>query len=403
MVFRTGSNLALTKLIALYFGPAGITLLAHFQNLVALFTTLPNDGTHAGLIRFLAPEKTGSVTFRGYLFTGLLLNFLLFLVLAAFLLIWPETYFSPFLNEGSGPGFWLWVLLFLAGMLLLLVFLLGLTVWQAKQRLPRYLVAQVAAAAGSLVLVAIFAPRFSLPQTLLAYLAGLSLPVWWLLFVALKNKRYWLQKPDFKKLYFRQLSTFLLMALSVLVGSKLVDFWVRDHIMEQFGNGPTGFWQAAVKLSDNYTMVFLAVLGLAYYPQLSARLAAPETVKAFVKPIFWTLSGAVLLGLVLVYGLRDWLLVLLFQQDFLPARTLLPYQLAGDLFKLSSWLLAYLLMAQEKVKLYIGLNLASAALYGALVLWLTQDLQMAGVVEAHFWRYLVFWLFLVIWFRKYLF
>jgi PST family polysaccharide transporter len=142
---------------------------------------------------------------------------------------------------------------------------------------------------------------------------------------------------------------------------------------------------------------------MVYYPQLSARMTDPVALNKYLKAAFWGLSGLVVLGLAVVYIFSDWLLVLLFREEFVAARPLLSYQLSGDFFKLSSWLLAYLVMAQEKVGLHIGLNVFSAASYLGLVWWLSQYSGFGGIVEAHFWRYLVFWLFLVLFYRKLLF
>ncbi|KAA9340753.1 MATE family efflux transporter [Adhaeribacter soli] len=403
VVFRTGSTLVLNKLVALSYGPAGITLLAHFQNLIALFTTLPNDGVNVGVIRFLAPEKPDTANFRSYLVSGLVLNLLIFILVSSFLLLWPETYFEPFIPGLGEPEKTGWFLAFFAGILLLQALFFVMTVWQAKQQLHWYLLMQIGSAAGGLALAASVAFSYSLPITLLAYLVGMGLPVLILGLWRWRKTSAAILKLAGQRKHFRQLLVFLGMGASVLISSKLVDFWVRDYMMNSFGVKESGFWQAAAKLSDNYTMAFLSVLGLAYYPQLAARLGQPASLKEFIRPVFWGLGAAASAGLLLFYFLREWVLLLLFQPEFLPAAKLLPYQLTGDFFKLTSWLLAYLTMAQEKVKLYIGVNLVSAALYGLLVWWFTQTFGLSGVVQAHFWRYLLFWLFLFVWFRKYLF
>jgi len=44
--------LATNKLFAMYFGTTGITLFAHFQNLISLITQVPNDGINRGIIKY---------------------------------------------------------------------------------------------------------------------------------------------------------------------------------------------------------------------------------------------------------------------------------------------------------------------------------------------------------------
>ena len=71
---RTAGALLLNKLLAVYGGPSGLTLLAHFQNLMALFTTLPNEGVHVGIVKYLAPLRAGSGRYRAWVGAGLVLN-----------------------------------------------------------------------------------------------------------------------------------------------------------------------------------------------------------------------------------------------------------------------------------------------------------------------------------------
>ena len=71
---RAGGALALNKLLAVFGGPGGLALLAHFQNLMALLTTLPNDGVHVGIVKYLAPRRPGSASWRLWFGSGALLN-----------------------------------------------------------------------------------------------------------------------------------------------------------------------------------------------------------------------------------------------------------------------------------------------------------------------------------------
>ena len=57
---RAAGALVVNKLFATYAPAGGLTLLAQFQNLMAMFTTLPNDGVQVGLVKYLAPLRPGS-------------------------------------------------------------------------------------------------------------------------------------------------------------------------------------------------------------------------------------------------------------------------------------------------------------------------------------------------------
>ena len=60
---RVAGALVINKLFATYAPAGGLTLLAQFQNLMAMFTALPNDGVQVGLVKYLAPLRPGSARY----------------------------------------------------------------------------------------------------------------------------------------------------------------------------------------------------------------------------------------------------------------------------------------------------------------------------------------------------
>ena len=71
---RVAGALVVNKLFATYAPAGGLTLLAQFQNLMAMFTTLPNDGVQVGLVKYLAPLRPGSARYRLWLGAAVTLN-----------------------------------------------------------------------------------------------------------------------------------------------------------------------------------------------------------------------------------------------------------------------------------------------------------------------------------------
>ena len=88
------------------------------------------------------------------------------------------------------------------------------------------------------------------------------------------------------------------MALSVLLFSKAVDFSLREVLIRQFGLAATDLWQAVAKLSDNYTMVFSALMSSVYYPRLAALSAQPRRAgRGFVRLVLRLLAPMLAVGL----------------------------------------------------------------------------------------------------------
>ncbi|KUG07565.1 hypothetical protein [Solirubrum puertoriconensis] len=397
VVARAGGALVLNKLLAVYGGPGGLALLAHFQNLMALLTTLPNDGVHVGIVKYLAPKRAGTGAWRAWFGAGVGLNLLVLLI--GFVAL-------PLLRGALLQAFeptWPWVAGLVVGITLLTAHAYLAAVLLAAHRLKAYiwLTVTLSVLGPSAVALALWA-KWPVVWVLLAYLLAQGLtvvPTAWLCFRYQLLPRH--PRLRISRVAVQELGKYLLMALSVLLCSKALDFAVRDLLIARFSLAQTGLWQAVAKLSDNYTMVFSAVMGAVFYPRVAALAGQPAEQRAFVRSVFALLALVLALGFGLLWLLRDWLLPLLFDARFAAARELLAPQLLGDWAKLLAWTLLYLLLAQAQAIRYVLVQCASAAVYaGALVLLLPQW-ELYGAPLAHALRFGVVLLFCLIYFRRY--
>ena len=389
---RAGGSLVLNKLLAVYGGPGGLTLLAQFQNLMALLTTLPNEGVHVGLVKYLAPLRPGSVRYRAWLGAALLLSGATVgagLVVLAGLRAGGLDKVSGAAGAGWGYG-----LLFGLGIGALTgQALLGQALLAAGRLRGYVALAGVSstlgpgAAAGALYL------QKPLPTVLLAYLLGQSLALLPAVGLAARagvlplgwRGRGPLSRPAGRAL--RALGGFVLMAASVLLFGKAVDFAVRAVLIQRFGLAQTDRWQAVAKLCDNFSMVVGAVLSSVFYPRLAALAGQPAAARAYRRAVLRLLALAGAAGLGLVYGLRDGLLPLLFAPRLLAARDLLGPQLLGDWAKFLTWVLLFQLLARARLGRYVAAQAVSAVIYVALLAALLPALGLPGVVLAHAARY----------------
>lgn len=114
---------------------------------------------------------------------------------------------------------------------------------------------------------------------------------------------------------FGKLGEFILMALSILIFGKVTDFIIRDYAIQSFGMAHTGLWQSIVKLSDGYMMLFINTVGIVYYPQVSALILNTEELRQYLRDVFRIVIIISAIGLVLIYILREPILILLYQRN----------------------------------------------------------------------------------------
>jgi PST family polysaccharide transporter len=374
LVARAGGALALNKLVALYGGLGGLTQLAQFQNLMALFGALPTDGVQVGATTRLAPLRPGSGRHRAWLGAALLLTGLAVagaggLLLAAGGAAWPA----------GQAG------LFAVGMGLVTTQALLSTALLAAGRRGPYVVQSVAIGAlGTAAVAATLAAGWPLRQVLLAYVGGqaltLPLAVWAARRAELLSGWGW-HRPSLAAL--RGLLPFLLMAAGSLVCGRAVDYGLRAWLIAHYAPARTDLWQAVAKLSDNYTLVVGAVLSTVFYPRLAALTATPAQARRYLAAVLGLLAVGLAGALGLVYALRNVLLPLLFAPRLLAARELLAPQLLGDWAKFLAWVFLYYLLAKARPLPYLAMQAVGAVLYVAALLLLVPQYGLHGVVWAY--------------------
>lgn len=169
-----------------------------------------------------------------------------------------------------------------------------------------------------------------------------------------------LPKVSRKRASFRELSAqlrtmaglglaFMMSALAA-VFSQLV---VRVLVQRELGGEPLGHFQAAWAISVTYLGFVLGAMGTDYFPRLSAVINDPQTATRLVNEqteVALLLSGPVIIGLI---GAAPYAITILYSSEFAPAIDVLRWQLLGDILKVMSWPLGFVLLAASAGRLFL--------------------------------------------------
>ena len=393
VVVRSLSSILINKIFAVQFGTAGITLLAHFQNLISIITQIPNDGINRGIIRYWSGDELNFNEKQKLLVAGFLFNIILFLILAIIIVLLQNYFLREFNIELRISTF---LILLFSGILLYLIHLFLLSVILSFQKIKVYSVINMIISILLLFVIFLISKRNPLMYTLLALILSQAAGLIFSVYYVIRKKYISIVKATLPPEGFSKLGEFVLMALSVLIFGKFTDFIIRDYAIQHFGLHLTGFWQSVVKISDSYMMLFINTVGIVYYPQVSAMIFNTDQLRVYLQDVLKIVLVVSIVGLSLIYLFREPVLIILFNKDFLPAQELMPFQLIGDFFCFIAYLLTYIISAQARTRIFILLQAGSAILYMGLVFLFSTSYGIEGIPIAHAVRYGLLLLILLI-------
>jgi hypothetical protein len=161
-----------------------------------------------------------------------------------------------------------------------------------------------------------------------------------------------------------------------------------------------GYWQGLIKLSDVF-MQFASVILINFALPRYAAVAFNDLNKELLRN---------LLGLVAVFSciytvfylMRNFAIVLVFSQEFLPVGRLLPSQLVGDVFRIAAVTISYVFLSKGYRVIPILSELAQGVGLLVLTMMLMPAYREQAPVYAHLFVYAILFLFMSVGYRLWL-
>lgn len=128
---------------------------------------------------------------------------------------------------------------------------------------------------------------------------------------------------------------------------------VRLLVQRELGPDALGQFQAAWAISVTYIGFVLGAMGTDYYPRLTAAFGDHAMVNRLVNEqteVALLLAAPVLLAML---GFAPWIVELLYSSQFDEAIAVLRWQVLGDVLKIASWPLGFILLASGSGKKFI--------------------------------------------------
>ncbi|OTW80160.1 hypothetical protein BK702_27595 [Bacillus thuringiensis serovar cameroun] len=397
-IIKMFSNLIINKIIAVYIGPTGIALIGQFQNILNTLVTLGSGGITAGVTKYVAQHVDNTQLKKRYIsislfitifcaiFTGIVIFILKdWLTLKAFS---DLKYRSIFIILSVS-------ILFISLNNYLLALLNGL------KKIKVYILINILSSLVALVLTTILTIKYTLYGALLSIVLVQSVVLVVTLVYLIKTKfinNIQLNLIGEKGIY-KDFSQYSLMAIVSMVCVPINQLLIRNLIIDSDSLIAAGHWEAMNKISSMYLLVITTALTTYYLPRLS-EIRKVEELREEVQKSYRFILPFVLLSCVGIFILRDFIIELLFSKEFYGMRELFVFQLIGDLLKMSSWVLGFLMVAKAMTKVFIITEIGSALLYLGLSHTFINQFSVKGVTMAYATMYLIYLIWMIIIYKR---
>ena len=397
-VVKMIANLLVSKILAYFVGPTGFATIGQFQNGINIFLTLSTGGIGSGVTKYVSEYQEQSDLRQKFINIALKISVFCSIITSFIVIAFSHSIAQYLLGDTTYQS-------------ILVLFALGLTAFSINSTLLSILngfksfqvfirVSIVGALLG-MTLTAILTITLNLYGALLSYAISQSIIVVFTCWALRKTNwltwSFW--KQPFEWTIVKQLLSYSAMALVTTLNMPTSQLLVRSYIVENLSQEKAGIWEGMNKISAMYLMLITTSITTYYLPRLSEIPSNQELIKE-VQRTFKLVLPVLLALSFLVFLLKDIIIYILFTPEFLPMRDLFSVQLVGDIFKMSGWLLAYVLLAKAMTKAFILVDIVFSVSFVLFSISFVKLFGLIGATYAYTLNYFIYAIVLWIYINK---
>lgn len=402
VILKIGVGLVTSKVLAIFIGPAGIALTGNLRNFLTSLENITTLGFQNGIVKYIVEHKNDNYELKKIISTVFLSLMLISFVLSGVLFAFA-TYWNEFILGNNSDYIYIFKILALVlPWYAVTVFLLA--VINGMGRFKSVIYINIIGNIIGLIFAIIMIWQFKTFGALLSIIIPPSL-LFFVAFYFINREIRFFRLISFSHFDFqiiKNLSSYSLMALVSSVFGPLVFLSIRNNTITTLGIEQAGYWESMNRIATYYFMFVSTILSVYFLPRLALVTSKKATKKVF-KSYYTSIVPFFILGLIILYFLRFFIVHLLFTEDFTPVTDLFLWQFLGDVFKVMSLILGYQFFAKKLTIAFIVTEVLSLFLMYSLSCFFIPIFGIQGVVMAHAINYFIYFIILTIYFRKTLF
>ena len=394
VLVKTATMFLLNKILALYVGPSGYAAIGQFQNFIQMVTSFAGGSINTAVVKYTAEYGDNPNEQRKIWQNAGTIILALSVIFSLLIIIFQKPLSLYIFHSTEYRSVFIWFGIFLIFFNFNALFL---AILNGKKEILKLVIANIAGSVFSLAITGFLAYQYHILGALIALSIYQSIAFFITLILCVKSDWFKFEflfgKID--KAIATKFGHYALMALVSAVCVPLSQIVIRSLLTKEFGASYAGYWEAMTRLSGAYLMLVTTTLGVYYLPRLS-ELKTYTEIRHEVYTGYKFIFPLALMGGLAVYLLRDWIIKLLFTESFMPMRELFLWQIIGDILKIGSWILAYLMLGRAMVKLFMVTEIGFSLLLIIITYFSIKNFGFEGSTIAYMINYMFYWLIMSI-------
>lgn len=384
------ATLAISKILSVFVGPSGIAILGQLWNSVTLFTTLASGGLNTGIIKYTAQYPENHFFRKKILDTAFSLT-IVFSVLTSLFLFFCSSYLSKKLFNTNRYNSIFLVLGLTIIFAALNNFLISIINGYKEYKL--YTKINIANSIGMLIISVALTLIYGLYGALLATVLFQSVVFFISILILGKKSINYIFGFNFKinKFFLLPLFSYSLITLVPAIIIPISQIIIRNNITGQLSIESAGIWESINRISLAYLLFFTSTISVYYLPRIS-EINDISALKREILNTYKIIMPLMLVSALLIYVFRILIIEFLFSKTFIEMQYLFSWQLLGDVMKLASWIVAFVLIAKKQTTSYLILELSFSVIYIILCYYLVNVFSLKGASIAYFINYLLYFI-----------
>lgn len=380
---RIFTGVIVTKFIAVILGPSGVAIIGQLQSLMNLVMLLAGDFLKTAVVKYTAEYGKIANEQHYKLWSSALEIILIFsLIVSAALFIFSKD-LSLYFFKDSQFKIVLRILSFSLTFFTLNTFILSIL--NGLREIKKYILINILINIISLFFVCILSYFFSLKGALIAYATNQSI-VLLITLLLVRNEKWFNYKNFIRKnidrlSQYKKLLYFSIITFTAIASSNLSMVYIRNLLIDSLSTKEAGLWQALWVVSQLSMTLITTSLATYLLPALSSLKTKDLINKELINSLKLLLPVAVGTA-VLMFILRDLIILVLYTKEFLAMRDLFLWQLVGNVVKLVGWLFGFVLVSRGMIKYTTSTELAFAFIWCLLTTVLVREYGIIGAIYA---------------------